>query len=391
MKVLHITAWWPSRVHPTHGNFIQKHVRLVAHEHEVVVVAVQEDPSLRYGHYEIIHRRDFGYDSIIVYFGPARWGLKPLSLAARLHAYFRGIRRCGELFGRRPDLIHGHILIDGGLVAAVVAKWWGIPQVITEHATIYQHPAAVSAWRIWLGRWACREAARLMPVSEYLATAMQEHYRLRGYYTVVPNVVRSDTFRLPLTLHDRPHLPFRLLHVSNFHPRQKNVAGMLRVHDRLCSAYPGRFELHIAGDGPVELIRKLVHELGLDSKAVTLTGPHTELEVAELMAEADAFVLFSNYETQGVVLLEALCCGLPCIASAVGGVTEVISSGQNGLLVPVADEDALFWAIVKLADTYSAFDATVLRDSAVGRYGDDAVLAELSGIYGEVTTGPLVA
>ena len=390
MKVLHITAWWPSRVHPTHGNFIEKHVRLVAREHEVVVVAVQEDPDLNYGRYQIIQRRDSGYDSIIVYFGALRRGLKPISLAARLHAYFRGIRCCGKLFGRRPDLIHGHILIDGGLVAAVVAKWWGIPHVITEHATIYQHPAAVSAGRMGLGRWACRKAARLMPVSEYLADAMQEHYRLKGYYTVVPNVVNSDTFRLPPALHVKPHLPFRLLHVSNFHPRQKNVAGILRVHKRLCRAYPGRFQLHLAGDGPVEIIRKMIHELGL-SGAVTLTGPHTESEVAGLMAEVDAFILFSNYETQGVVLLEALCCGLPCIASAVGGVTEVISSGQNGLLVPAADEDALFRAVVKLSDTYSVFNATVLRDSAVGRYGDDAVLAELSSIYDEVTIGPVVA
>ena len=386
MRILFITSWWPTRVHPTHGNFIQKHARLVSRRHELTVITIQEDVTLGPSSMEVKDVCGADYREIIVYYGRPSSLLSVVHPLLRARAYRAGLRRWSG-GGRtvRPDVIHGHILIDGGLVAAVVAKIWRIPYVITEHATVYQWPGGVSALRVQLGRWACRAAARVLPVSEYLATAMREIYHLPGEYTVVPNVVDTNTFRLPTGIRDRPHAPFRLLHVSNFHPQQKNVEGLLRTYSQLCEAYPDRFHLHVAGDGAKENIEALAHTLSLEAGALTLSGPHTEQQIAALMADADALVLFSNYESQGVVLLEALCCGLPSVATAVGGVTEVIFPGQNGLLVPARDEDALRKAIVALADMYAQFDPNLLRNSAVRIYGDDAVLAKLSTIYREVT------
>ena len=73
-------------------------------------------------------------------------------------------------------------------------------------------------------------------------------------------------------------------------------------------------------------------QLNLSANAIQFTGMLPYEEVARLMRNSDAFVLFSLYENMPCVVLEALCCGLPVITSDVGGLKEVINQ-ENGVLV----------------------------------------------------------
>jgi glycosyltransferase involved in cell wall biosynthesis len=109
-------------------------------------------------------------------------------------------------------------------------------------------------------------------------------------------------------------------------------------------------DLVLAGDGSdAEKLRALAAELGLDGRARFL-GPQPRSTVFELLRAGDAVVLPSKWENFPHVLVEALAVGTPVIATAVGGVTEIVRDGENGLLVPPEDPAAFAAAIRRYFD-----------------------------------------
>ncbi len=91
-------------------------------------------------------------------------------------------------------------------------------------------------------------------------------------------------------------------------------------------------------------------------------------------------VMFSNYENMPVVILEALACGLPVVATRVGGIPEMINQ-HNGLLVEAGDEAALKDAIMQMSANYSQYDPAKLRASVADVYGFEAVGKVLNNWY----------
>jgi glycosyltransferase involved in cell wall biosynthesis len=103
--------------------------------------------------------------------------------------------------------------------------------------------------------------------------------------------------------------------------------------------------LVLAGDGPSgDELRALAASLSLDGRARFL-GAQPRQAVFELLAAADAAVLSSSWENFPHMVVEALAVGTPVLASAVGGVNEIVRDGENGLLVPTGDVEALAEAI----------------------------------------------
>ncbi len=375
MKILFLTSWFPSRVHPTNGNFVARHARLVAQDHEVTVVAVEVDEHLPLGALDLTHRTENGYNVLHAYTGYGPKTPAPAKIALRMRAYARAMRAARHAFGP-PDLIHAHVLLDGGMVAAQYANNWARPFVLTEHNSVYLKAGALSGLRKWLGAYACRKAKFIMPVSEQVGLGMQTQNGLAGNYRPLSNVVDEQLYCLR-TPPQGP--PFRLLHVSNFEEEAKNISGLLRAFTNLPQAPNASISLLIAGDGDLETLQAMIRATGADN--ISCSGPHTEAEVAELMQNCHAFVLFSNYENQPVVLLEAQMSGRPCIATPVGGIPDIVLPGETGLLVPVADEAALTQAITNLRHNYEHFDQEKIRQRAIGRYSETAVRAALNEVY----------
>ena len=378
MIIFFLTSWFPSRVVPNHGNFIARHARLVARDHEVTVVTIQDDPALPFGRRSVEERTEDGYHVIQVFFGQGR-APGPVKVWLRLRAYARGMRLARAKAGG-PDLLHGHVLLDGGMAASLYAGRWGIPYVLTEHSSAYHETGALPEPRGRLGRRACRNASVIMPVSDHLGQSMRELNDLAGRYRTVSNVVSSDTFQAGPSP-DGP--PFLLLHVSNFIERDKNITGLLRAFARLPQTPFSEITLHLAGDGDLAELSRQIEAAGV--KGVTHSGPHTETEIADLMRAHHAFMLFSHTENQPVVLLEAQMIGRPCIATDVGGIPDIIEDGVTGYLVPAADEAALTAAILRLRDNYDAFDQAAIRERAVARYSETAVRAALNQEYHRAT------
>ncbi|CAH1002131.1 D-inositol-3-phosphate glycosyltransferase [Neolewinella maritima] len=381
MNILHITAWWPSRMHPHHGNFIQKHVRLVARDHEVVVATVQEDQNLAYGKQERFQSFEDGYRVVQVYYGRPPHTNQLANLWSRARAYRQAMSIARRYLGK-PDLIHSHIVVDGGILGGLLALRWGVPFVISEHATRYLMPTKLPLLKARLARWVCRRARFVLPVSVALREGMRT-YGLRANYRVISNVVDTELFRpLPAAV---ARETFTFLHVSNFREGHKNISGLLSSFARVVAQTDRAVHLHLAGDGDVASVRQQVRSCGLHD-VCTVSGPHTEVGIARHMQHAQAFVLFSNYETQGVVLMEALASGLPCITTKVGGAAEIIQDGVNGYTVAAGDVEGLSQAMIALLRHPERFVPATLREQAVTQYSTEAVRRQLAAVYSTTQT-----
>ncbi|OKL37970.1 N-acetyl-alpha-D-glucosaminyl L-malate synthase BshA [Domibacillus mangrovi] len=134
-----------------------------------------------------------------------------------------------------------------------------------------------------------------------------------------------------------------IIHVSNFRP-VKRVTDVVNVFARIVETMPAK--LLLVGDGPeMTAVCRLVQELGIEGRVLYL-GKQDNL--AELYAISDLKLLLSEKESFGLVALEAMACGVPCIGTNVGGIPEVIDDGKNGFVCPVGDIEAISEAAIAL-------------------------------------------
>ena len=126
---------------------------------------------------------------------------------------------------------------------------------------------------------------------------------------------------------------------------QKNQQMLIKVFADFKTKHP-EYSLEIYGEGPLrEKLQNLISELDLPD-CVKMPGNVPNLH--ECMADAEIFVLPSDFEGLSNALLEAMMMGLPCIATRCAGCDEVINDGENGLLIDVGDTEGLLQSLIKL-------------------------------------------
>jgi glycosyltransferase involved in cell wall biosynthesis len=156
---------------------------------------------------------------------------------------------------------------------------------------------------------------------------------------------------------------------------EKGVDTLIRA----ASDLPG-LRITVAGDGPAGADLRALAER-LDVRA-TFLGSQTRAQVATLMRAARLLVVPSRSEPQGVVVLEALACGLPVVASAVGGLPELVEPGGTGWLVPPDDPAALRTAIAGALKDDEHLRAVAARArQAAEAYGADALARGFANAY----------
>jgi phosphatidylinositol alpha-mannosyltransferase len=194
---------------------------------------------------------------------------------------------------------------------------------------------------------------------------------------VVPNGVDLDAFRRPAaTLDGRPPT---LLFVNRLDPR-KGFGVLLAAFARASEALPD-LRLVVAGDGPDRLAAAQL-PAGLRSR-IELLGDVPHADVPDVHARADLFVAPAlGRESFGMVLVEAMAAGLPIVASAIPGYTEVVEHGRTAWLVRPGDDAALASAIVTLLRDPAARARLVAEaDARVARYAWSTVGARVEQAY----------
>ncbi|MEO0733749.1 MAG: glycosyltransferase, partial [Bacteroidota bacterium] len=353
INILFVTSWYPNRLHAQDGNFVQAFAEAVGSNHQVTVLHVTE------GTKQHLERRPENWGKVIqATYSRARTRVQ--RIIRRSKAWRVAIQ---EVDGEYFDLIHAHVLIDGGIVAARLAHKRGIPFVISAHSHRYLEPWPVTRFlELWLARRAAHRAAFLLPVSPSLQKGMQQH-DITGTYRVLPNLVDDALFHPPK---ERPPKPFTFLHVSDF-SANKRVPALIEYFAEVARKRDD-IVLRLAGNELPPELPAFIRSLHLRPHQIVLSGPHSRFEIADLMRSADAFLLNSQVETQSVVLIEALLSGLPCIATRCGGPEDILDQPEFGSLVPVNDRIAYLRAMQKIVATPPA-NRVKIHDLARVRYG----------------------
>jgi glycosyltransferase involved in cell wall biosynthesis/peptidoglycan/xylan/chitin deacetylase (PgdA/CDA1 family) len=226
--------------------------------------------------------------------------------------------------------VHTHSLdamLYGGLAAALAR----VPNRIhTQHNTQLRTYSLPDRWKF---RCAARLFSTIAAVSEGTAREAAAHGAAPRQLRVIPNGIDAAQFSHHVTYNGGAHIGC----VARLSP-EKGIDRLLDAFAGVLRARPDA-RLSIAGDGPSRpLLEAHARELNLGT-AVEFLG--FRQEVAPVLADLDVFVLPSLTEGVPLALLEAMAAGLPAVATAVGGVPEVVEDGSSGILVAPGDAPAL--------------------------------------------------
>lgn len=376
-KILWLCSWYPGKTDPFNGDFIQRHARAAAiycDIHVIHLAPVTEKPET--GH-EVEWNQENGLTEQLVYY------YKNDSAIGKGLSHYRWLKQYKNLLrdyiGKqgKPDLVHVHIPMKAGILAIWLQKKFGIPFLITEHWGIYNDVAEDSyLLRSPLFRYFTRKifskAAGFISVSRFLADGVNQQV-IKKEYKVIPNVADTRFFNFK----EKEEGAFCFIHVSNMVPL-KNAEGILRAFAAMQKEYP-EVTLQMVGDRE-PAIREMAASLDIFPGSLQFAGEIAYEEVAKVMQGADCLLLFSHIENSPCVIGEALCCGLPVIASRVGGIPELIDE-RNGILVPAADETALLNAMKQIRQNFKQYNRQSIAIEAASRFGYETIGRQLNDSY----------
>ena len=378
IKILFLTAWYPHRYDAMTGLFVRKHAEAATLFCDVCVLYLHSDEKIK--KFEIIEQNFEKVREIYVYFPYIHNKfLAKISKAINYtRAFFKGYKIVKKTFGK-PDITQVNVLTRSGVLAYWLKKTQKIPYVIIEHWTRYlpQNFSYKGVFRKKITEIVARNAKKIMPVSEDLAQAMQKQ-GIKGNYEVIFNVV-DDFFFEKTRNFERNNNKKRILHVSCFLDMQKNITGLLRATKEL-SLQRADFELVLVGTGiDFDKIYSYAKSLNLPKDMLIFAGEQTPQEVAEWFAKSDFSVMFSNYETACVVVMESLASGVPVIGTPTGIVPDFINE-TNGLIVDFNDIVALSEKMNFMLDNLEKYDFTKIKEEAQ-KYSYENVGEKLFEIY----------
>lgn len=387
INVLILSRNYPNDVLPFLGLWVQQWAKFTQGEYQVRVVApVPYYPPIPgpsdFRRFRQVPYRQW-YDGIQVSHprfltGP---GYSTHNLEAQM--YFWGTAKTVErLWHETPfDLIHAHFIYPDGAVGARFARRYNVPLIVTEHAF----------WQPWLDQYplvrkqaiaAANASAFHIAVSQSVRKNIAQFTGETDRLRVIPVGVDMDIFS-PLPAGQHPEAD-SILYVGRIH-EAKGVDVLLHAMRMLVDRRPAARLSMIGGSfyphwrEQEDRMRKLVEELDL-TQYVKFLGIQTPSQVADAMRKSMMLVLPSRRETLGAVLIEALACGTPVVATRCGGPEDVVTD-TVGRLVPREDPFSLANAMEAVLMERNRYDPRVLRAYAEEHFSWKRVAEQTVALY----------
>ena len=243
------------------------------------------------------------------------------------------------------DAVHLNLAFPSGkyqLAAALVTDLAKRPLVVTHHLAL----EVPRQWALFMRRLGTKALRHIVLTDDQRRFLIDRFAYPPERVVVVHNGVDTAVFK-PAATRSGSHDP-ACISVARLSP-QKGLDVLLEAIAVVRASHP-RIRLHVVGDGELrDSLLKQADGLGLRDSFV-LEGRLTAAEVAARLAAADVFALSSRYEGSPLALMEAMASGLPCVATDVSGVRDLIPDEQCGRVVPVGDVRAMAAAIAELLD-----------------------------------------
>jgi teichuronic acid biosynthesis glycosyltransferase TuaC len=390
LKVLFLSRSYPNSAMPLLGLWVEGLVRCVAKRCEVRVVSpVPYCPPLpglnkTYTRFRRIPTSEIREEIAVLHprflLPPGYWyhGLESFTYYLAVVSRMDRLRREFDF-----DIIHGEFSFPDGWVAARLGQRYGVPVVITEHAP----------WRPWMddyklvrsqALWAARKCAFHIAVSRSVREEIAHFTGDSPGLRVIPNGVDTSLFTLPPTRRQRKL--DQILFVGAVRP-VKGLDVLLKAL-RLLKDNGRALKLLVIGDAfyrayraEYDRLRLMARELDLESQ-VDFVGGKTPDQLVPYMQESAMLVLPSRKESLGMVLVEAIACGTPVVATRCGGPEDIVND-KVGVLVPPDDPVALAAGISNIIDHPDSYNPEELRAYAVAKFSWERVTAEVVALYNE--------
>lgn len=284
-------------------------------------------------------------------------------------SYSRLIGKHSKIHGK-PDVVHIHFGPWTGLaIDAIRDRWPDVPVVLTEHSS-----------QVGMGRLNSKQCELLVSiyqkvnlltaVSEHLASKMREmvdrDVEVIPNYTDLPDVTRESTVH--------KHRLVSIGHLIELKRHKDIISALSLLPD------PSSVRLDIYGEGPERMnLENQIKQLGLES-SVFLRGAVPKAIIYKALADADALVHASEYETFGCVFIESMSVGTPIIAAETIGIKNLIIP-EVGATYPVGDVEALAGMISDIYDKPADYSPEYLRQHFRQNFSADAVCKRWMQIY----------
>ena len=354
IRLLTFSTLYPSGIRPGHGIFVETRLRelLKTGAVEACVVApvpwfFSRDP--RYGEWAKIAAtpKEETRNGIRVlhprYLLPPKIGMNiaPLSMALSAVPLIKRLVRSGYDF----DVIDAHYYYPDGVAAALLGWYFKRPVTITARGSdvnLISRYFIPKKFMLWAGR----RAHKCIGVSQALVTAMSQMGVSPAKLTMIPNGVDAEKFSIHEQSRARVELKWSdirtLVMVGNLVENKGQkiaICAMPLLPD---------WQLFLIGHGPDRsALERLSLELGVSAR-VTFLGAVDQSYLAKCYSAADILVLPSSREGWPNVLLEAMACGTPVVATRVGGIPEIVTSATAGCLMEGQTAQALATAVSEL-------------------------------------------
>lgn len=354
--ILIISSWFPTASQPFLGNFVEHNAHLLASEFKVTVLHVEMGKSST--KIDVRTRKEGKLNLVRALFPE---GGKLLNRLRKEKAFKAGLDKIEHV-----DLVIGHVALPLGWMFMKAARYFECPLIYVEHGSYFRPEKlkSISLYQRKILRKLSREAVETIAVSERLKTDMQR--LLSKEISVIGNHVDSTFFQPTDKKHQKEK---QFLHISTLDEQTKNPRGIVDAC-QLLAAETTDFHLTIVSDEDVSAIQTYALNCGLEHQ-ISFLGPFSWQEIAAFYARADAFVLFSDYETFSIVLAEAYSTGTPVISTPVGIAPE--TSDSTTIIVEKRNIEALKDAMLTVVNENHDFDSTALI-SLGSKYSSTSIL-----------------
>jgi glycosyltransferase involved in cell wall biosynthesis len=306
----------------------------------------------------------------LLYYSLAIPGLQRLNLGLRTFVMKRALRRYINRFGK-PDMIHVHCA-EAGQVARWAKIKHGIPFIVTEHLSRLYKGDLSDYYLKYVGR-VYHDASRCVAVSHGFRHVLEQ--RFDQEFVVIPNMVDCDTFTIANDKHSYSD-DVDFVQVGGLN-KNKNHSSVIRAI-KILADQGYNITLRIIGDGEErQHLQELTESLGL-SRRIHFLGNCSQKEVRDALQRSDYLVLSSYKETFGVVIIEAMCCGLPVLSTKTNGAIDLIEEGENGYLCE-PDSESISTGMVKMIR--HTWNTMMIRDHVSGNYSASVVTKQIKNLY----------
>lgn len=380
IKILTYTSLFPNTAQPRHGIFVENRLRHLVESGHVSVKVVAPVPwfpfkGKMFGAYatfsdaprqETRHGMEVFHPRYLV-LPKVGMSVAPWLMAKATTAMLDKMIREGFDF----DVIDAHYFYPDGVAAAMLAKRFGKPLVITARGTDINLIPQYAIPRRWIN-WAASQASAMISVCNALKDEMVEIGIPAEKITALRNGVDLNFFRPG----DRDQIRSRL----GLTGKTLLSAGYLierKGHHLIIEALAALPEmtLCIAGDGEMlGALQNMARDQGVTNR-VRFLGALDREALRDYMIAADALVLASSREGMANVLLESLACGTPVVATPLWGTPEVVAAPEAGVLTPDRSAAGIVQGVKQLFLSYPEREAT--RRYAEGFSWDETTQGQL--------------